>query len=160
MTEINNNLNPISNLPSPDFSQISEKNKKSSWGKIIILVIKVLVALLVVIVTVSVVWGLIFFNDLKQAYKLSMDGKVKLESAIHDVINRDFKNAADLITQANWDFIQSKKLISHVWIYRYIPYVGRQYAAVDKVLEAGIDLTTSSPKVVLLIDDIVVPLKN
>jgi len=153
-------FNPVNKLPSPDFSQMVESNKKSSWRKIAFLIIKIILALVVAVVIVAVIWGLIFINDLKQAYKLSFDAKSKLELAIHDVINRDFKDAADLITQANTDFIRAKNLISHVWIYRYIPYAGRQYAAVDKMLEAGIDLTTSSPKVVLLIDDIVAPLKN
>ncbi len=145
---------------SPDFSKITEKPKRSLFKDRFFLLLKIVLGLLVAFLILAAVLALVYYENFKQAYNLSFEAKANLESAIHQVTNRDFKGAADSISQANSEFNQAKSLLDKIVIVRQIPYVGSQFKAVDQLLIAGIKLTDSGEKVVLLVDDIVAPLQN
>jgi len=145
--------------PLPDFSKIVEKPQKG-LTKIIFLILKILLSLIIILIIGLGVLGAVYYNDLKQAYALSLTAKNDLESSIHKLTNREFKEAANLISQSNSEFSQAKGLLDKIVILRQVPYLGRQLKAVDQVLVASIKLTDSGQKVVLLIDEIVAPLKN
>lgn len=147
-------------LPSPDFSQISEKNKKSYIKELLFIVSKVVIVLLIFIIIISGVLGAVYYKNFKQAADLSFAAKNNLELALHEIINRNFDEGAKLINQANLEFNQAKILLDQVMIVRYYPYIGRQVKTVDKLLIAGIKLTESGERVVLLIDEIIEPLQN
>jgi len=147
-------------MASPDFSKITEKPKKSSFAKIFKVVLLVLGILLVLVILLAVILGVVYYNNVKQAYNLSYSAKANMELAVHKMVNRDFKEAANLINTANSEFDEAKELLDEVIIVRQIPYVGIQLKAVDELLIAGINLTESGEKVVLLIDDIISPLAN
>jgi archaellum component FlaF (FlaF/FlaG flagellin family) len=156
-----NNYNQgLATNPQPDFSKIVERPRKSTFKKVAFLILKIVLILLAVLIIAGVILAAIFYNNIKQSYALSMDARNKLESAIHLVINRDFKGGADLLSQANADLVQVKSNMDKASIFNYIPYVGRQTKAVNNVLVAGINLSDSGNKVLLLIDDITAPLKN
>ncbi|MCX6742821.1 MAG: DUF4012 domain-containing protein, partial [Candidatus Parcubacteria bacterium] len=148
------------NLPSPDYTQIKEKPRKSLAKVIIWGIVKILALILVLILIFAAALGLIYYNNIKQAYGLSFSAKADLEDAAHQIINRDFKTAVDYIKNANSKFIQAQNYLNQVVIVRRIPYIGLQLKAVDNVLVAGIKLTDSGQQVVLLIDEITAPLKN
>lgn len=148
------------NLESPDYTQIREKPRKSLAKIIIWGAIKILAVVLVFIIIFTGILGLIYYNNIKQAYSLSFSAKADLETAAHQIINRDFKTAVDSIKSANAKFIQAQTDLNQVVIVRRIPYIGLQLRAVDNVLVAGIKLTDSGAQVVSLIDEITAPLKN
>ncbi len=147
-------------LTSPDFSKITEKPQKSYFKKMTFLVFKFFLAFLIFIMIGGAILGVVYYNNFKKASELSFSARDNLELAVHKVINREFKEAADLINQSNLEFKQAKDLLDEVIIVRYIPYVRTQLMAVDNALIAGINLTESGEKVVLLVDDIVEPLQN
>lgn len=159
MPENNYNQSLASN-PKPDFSKIVERPRKSTFKKVAFLVLKIVLILLIIGIIIGAVLGVIFYNNIKQTYGLAMSAKDKLESAAHLVINRDFKGAADLLKSANIDMTQAKSNMEQAAIFDYIPYVGRQTRAVNNVLIAGLKLTDSGEKVLLLMEDITAPLKN
>ncbi|MFA5188531.1 MAG: DUF4012 domain-containing protein [Patescibacteria group bacterium] len=146
--------------PQPDFSKITEKPRKPRAKKIIWLALKILAALLLILIIGAGILAAIYYKNLQQSYSLTMEARTNLETALHQIINRDFKGGADSIAKSNADFIQAKALLDKIVIVRQIPYLGQQIKAVDQVLIAGIKLTDSGSKVVLLIDDIVAPLAN
>ena len=147
-------------MPRPDFSKIAEKPRRSYFKKIFWWSIKILALILILLIIGSAILGAIYYKNIKQAYDLSLAAKNNLELSIHDITNRNFKDAANLIGQANSQFIAAQGLLAKVILVRQIPYVGRQLKAVDQVLIAGIKLSDSGQKVVLLIDDITAPLAN
>jgi len=145
---------------SPDFTKIAEKPRRSLAKDRLFFAGKIVLIFLFVIIIFCAVLGVLYYKNFKQAYNLSFAAKDNLELSIHKVINRDFQEAASLINQANSEFGQAKELLDSVTVARYIPYVGRQLKAVDQLLIAGLKLTTSGEKVVLLIDEITAPLQN
>jgi len=155
MSEVNN----LNNLTSPDFSKITEKPrpKYRVYG---LWALKIILALLVIAIIGGGILGFVYYRDIKDAYNLSFAAKADLEQAAHLVLNRDFISSADSIKSANSKLSQAKSLLDKIIIVRYLPYLGTQLKAVDQVLIAGIRLTNSGQKVVLLIDDITAPLKN
>ncbi len=145
---------------SPDFSKITEKPHRSLFKDRALLFGKILLAVFIVLLVCSSVFALIYYKNFKNSYDLAFEAKANLENAIHQVTNRDFKGAADSISLANSEFVEAQTLLNNVAIVRYVPYVGNQVKAVDQLLIAGIKLTDSGEKVVLLVDDIVAPLHN
>ncbi|MDD5341478.1 MAG: DUF4012 domain-containing protein [Patescibacteria group bacterium] len=162
MPNLNNNLQvpPTQETPRPDFSKIVERPRRTSFKKIAFLILKILLALIIAAVIFGAVLTVLYYNDLKQAYTLIFDARDKLQQAIHSATNRDFAGAATLMGQANTDFTAAKSDLDKAAIFYYIPYVGTQARAVSNVLLAGVKLTDSGQKVLLLVDDIVAPLKN
>lgn len=156
MSEINNQ----NNLTSPDFTQIKEKPRHTKIRARGILILKIVLILVILAVVGLGILGLVFYNNVMQAYQLAMSGKADLQQAAHLVINRDFKGSADLIASANTKLTETKSILDKIVIIRHIPYLGLQLKAVDEVLIAGINLTSDGQKVVLLIEDITAPLKN
>jgi len=156
----NNNQNLQTQTPMPDFSKIAEKPRQPYFTKLILLALKIVSLLLIVLIISAAVLAGVYYKNLQQAYSLSLAAKANLETALHQIINRDFVGSAVLIDKANSEFVQAKNLLDKIIIIRQIPYVGRQLKAVDQVLMAGIKLTGNGSKVVLLVDDIVAPLKN
>lgn len=147
-------------LKSPDFTKIRETVQKSKLKYGILLVVKVLLGLVIVFIITSLILGLIYYRNIKQAYSLSFSAKDNLESAVHKIINREFKEAANLIQDSNAKLTESKRLLDQIILVRYFPYASTQMKAVDNLLIAGIKLTDSGQKVVLLIEDITAPLHN
>ncbi|MBN1325644.1 DUF4012 domain-containing protein [Candidatus Falkowbacteria bacterium] len=156
----NNLKTGLASNPKPDFSKIVEKPRKSTFRKVAFLVLKIILILLIVGIVIGVVLGVLYYNNIKQTYNLAILSKVKLESAAHLVINRDFKGAAELLNSANADMAQAKSNMEKAAIFDYIPYIGRQTKAANNVLIAGLKLTDSGQKVLLLMEDITAPLKN
>jgi hypothetical protein len=156
MSELNN----LNNLTSPDFSKITEKPRNPRYKAWSVLVLKIILVILVAAMIGGIVMGFIYYRSITNAYDLSFSAKADLEQAVHQVINRDFKSSAESILSANDKLNQAKVLLDKVVIVRYVPYLGTQLKAVDQVLIAGIRLTDSGQKVVLLIDEITEPLKN
>ncbi|MCX6745677.1 MAG: DUF4012 domain-containing protein [Candidatus Parcubacteria bacterium] len=156
MSEINQNLE----FPKPDFSQITERPRKSYWKKSLVLIIKIFLAVLVLAIIFLAVLGALYYKDLQAAYSFSLSAKGNLDLAMHQLTNREFKEAAASIKLSNDDFNLAQKLLDKIKLVRSVPYIGTQLKAVDQVLIAGIKLTDSGQKVVLLIDDITAPLKN
>lgn len=150
----------LTDLSSPDFSKIKERPRKSKFKKNLFLALKILAVILFICIIGGSALGIIYYNNVKQAYNLSFSAKADLESSLHQIINRDFKGAAVTIKEANTKFSQAKDLLDQVVIVRRIPYIGLQLKAVDQVLIAGLKLTASGEKVVLLINDITAPLHN
>jgi hypothetical protein len=159
---LKNNLNQgfAVQSPKPDFSKIIEKPRRFLFKKVSFLILKILAALIIVVLIIGGVLTVLYYNNLKQVYSSAFDARDKLQLAIHAAINRDFREAADLLSQANADFVLAKSNMDRAAVFNYIPYVGTQTQAVNKVLLAGIKLTDSGQKVSLLIDAIVAPLKN
>lgn len=153
-------INQISQFPKPDFSQITERPRKSHWKKSLVLLIKIVLVILVLAIISLGVLGILYYKDLQEAYSFSLSAKGNLDLALHQLINREFKEAAASIKLSNDDFKQAQTLLDKIKIVRSLPYLGQQLKAVDQVLIAGIKLTDSGQKVVLLIDDITAPLKN
>jgi len=161
MSELKNqNLIEKNQEPLPDFSRIVEKPKKNYFKKVLFWILKILAIVLVVLIIGAAILGAIYYKNFQQAYGLALDARANLESAVQKVVNRDFVGSAPLLDKANSDFKEAKRLLDKIHIVRQIPYAGRQLQAVDKVLIAGINLTESASKVVLLIDDITAPLRN
>jgi len=156
MSEINQN----SQFPKPDFSQITERPRKANWKKFLVLLIKIFLVVLVLVLIFLAVLGAIYYKDLREAYSLSLSAKGNLDLALHQLTNREFKEAAASIKLSDDDFKGAQKLLDKIKLVRSLPYIGQQLKAVDQVLIAGIKLTDSGQKVVLLIDDITAPLKN
>ena len=162
MNEFNHNQSQT-NLPEqrmPDFSKIVEKPKKSRFKAVFFWALKIIGAILLFLIIAGGILAFIYYQNFTRSYNLSLQAKNNLETAIHKIINREFKEGADLIGQANSEFTQAQNLLDQIVLVRYIPYIGRQLKAVDQVLIAGIKLTDSGKKVVLLIDDVTAPLKN
>jgi len=153
-------LNSANNLTSPDFSQITEKPRHPKIKLYINLALKIILALFILVIIAAGILGLVYYQNIKQAYALAFSAKADLEQSYHLIINRDFKGAATGIKSANTKLSQAKNLLDKIVIVRQIPYAGTQLKAVDQVLIAGINLTDSGGKVVLLIDDITSTLKN
>jgi len=155
-----NNQNLNNQIPAPDFSKIAEKPKKPYLKKAIYLVLKIILSLVIAALIFGAVMGFVYYKNIKQSYDLSLQAKADLEQALHKIINREFTNGADLIKKANAEFTQAKDSLDKVILVRQLPYIGVQAKAVDQLLIAGINLTDSGAKVVLLINDIVAPLAN
>jgi len=145
---------------SPDYSQIKEKAPRFRFKTVIFLLLKILTVAVILLVVGGVILGLIYYNNITEAYQLSFSAKDNLESAVHKIINREFEESADLIQEANSQLARSKELLDKVALVRYFPYVSTQMKAVDNLLIAGIKLTDSGEKVILLIADIVEPLSD
>jgi hypothetical protein len=154
------NTNNFPPVPKPDFSKVIEKPRKYKVKKILKTVGKIVLACLVSAMIFLIVIGVLYYKNLEQAYALSISAKGNLEASVHKLVNREFKASADLIKLANTEFLEAQTELAKIKIMRQLPYVGKQLKAVDQVLIAGIKLTDSGQKVVLLIDDISAPLKN
>ncbi len=114
------------NLPSPDYTQIREKPRKSLAKIIIWGAVKILALILVLILIFGGAIGLIYYDNIKQAYSLSFSAKADLENTAHQIINRDFKTAVESIKSANSKFLQAQNYLNQVVIVRQIPYIGLQ----------------------------------
>jgi len=154
-----NNSEPA-DLSSPDFSQIKEKPKKTRFKKYLFLALKIISAIVVLLIIVSAVLGIIYYQNFKKAYELGFAAKADAEEALHEIINRKFSNGAELIEESNQKLDQAKELLDQVPVIRYIPYLKTQVKAVDNLLIAGVNLTESGAKVVWLMEDIFEPLHN
>lgn len=152
--------NQEQNLPSPDFTKISERPQTSKFKKGLFLALKIIGLLIVLVLVLGLALGAVYYNNIKQAYSLSFSAKADLEESVHKIINRDFTGAAELIKNSNTKFSQAQTFLNQVALMRHVPYLGLQLKAVDNVLIAALNLTDSGEKVVLLIDDITKPLKN
>ncbi|MCX6740076.1 MAG: DUF4012 domain-containing protein [Candidatus Parcubacteria bacterium] len=157
MSDSNNNL---VGLNSPDFTQIKETPKNSKYKKALFFGLKILIVLIILAIIGLGVLGLVYYNNIKQAYNLSLSAKDDLEQSLHVIINRDFKSGAKLINTAHGKLADARGLLDKVKIIKNLPYFEIQFKAVDELLIAGINLTDSGEKVVLLIEDITAPLKN
>jgi len=162
---LNQNLNQTAetqqeNISSPDFSAIKEAPKSQKPKVYFYWILKILAVIVLLLIIMGVILGIAYYRNFKQAADLSFAAKANLELAVHKMVNRDFDQAAELIKQANGQLSESKELLDQVIIVRYLPYIGVQVRAVDDLLVAGINLTDSGEKVVLLIDDIIEPLQN
>ncbi len=147
-------------VTSPDFSQISEKPRNQKPRLFFYLILKISVVILVLLIILGAILGIAYYRNFKQAADMSFAAKDNLELAVHEMVNRDFDGAAELIAQANEQLTESKKILDQVIIVRYLPYIGIQVRAVDDLLVLGINLTDSGEKVVLLMHDIIEPLQN
>ena len=155
MEEIKNN-----NLNSPDYSQISERPRQSHWGIYAWIILKIVIIVAIILLILGAILAAVYYKDVKSAADLSFSAKSNLEEALHKMVNREFKPAAELIGTANGQLTEAKTLLDKVVVVRYLPYIGVQVKAVDQLLISGIQLTASGQKVVLLLYDIIEPLQN
>lgn len=148
------------NFTAPDFSQISEKPKKTKLKKWLFLSLKILAGLIIVLLILGVILGAVYYKNISRAAELGFSAKDNADLIIHKMVNRDFKGAAELINTTNRQLIEAKQLLDEIIIVRYLPYVGTQVKAVDQLLESGIKLSDSGERVILLLYDIIEPLQN
>ncbi|OGY41725.1 MAG: hypothetical protein A2Y82_02485 [Candidatus Buchananbacteria bacterium RBG_13_36_9] len=152
-----NNFQPVLK---PDFSKVIEKPRKFKVKKILKTIAKIVLVCLVIAIIILIMVRVLYYKNLERAYALSISAKGNLELSLHKLVNREFKESAELIKSANTEFLEAQQELSKIKIMRQLPYIGKQLKAVDQVLIAGIKLTDSGQKVVVLIDEILAPLKN
>lgn len=113
-----------------------------------------------IFVVCNLVLAATYYPDFRMLYDRAQSGKAQLERAQHQLINREFVEAASSLRGARADFDVAAQRIGRIRAWRYLPYIGRQIRAAEQLIVSGQHLTASGERIALLLHDIVEPLKN
>src|SRR4030042_1213745 len=108
-----NNFQPVLK---PDFSKVIEKPRKFKVKKILKTIAKIVLVCLVIAIIILIMVRVLYYKNLERAYALSISAKGNLELSLHKLVNREFKESAELIKSANTEFLEAQQELSKIKI--------------------------------------------
>jgi len=145
-----------------DFSEIREVSTKPKFplrrffsltGKVVLWYLAINLFLLLIV-------GIFYGARMKSIYSRAQEIKTSLESVQHQAVNRDFAGAAVTLESSKEKIDSVQKDFSSIPFVRWMPGVRAQVIAVDHLLLAAANLTTSGTQVLNLADDLTKKIRN
>ena len=125
-------------------SKKQKRKKRLKIAGIVLLVISIILLLLT----------LLSYSSAKNVYNEAMAGKDSIFMAKDAISDQNFAQTATSLSEAKEHFTSSHNSLNNLKWAKYIPWVGRQVKAVDKLLAAGVKGTAGMETLALLGEDI------
>jgi len=135
-------------VPKKEKPQKVKKAKKSKKT------LKTIIIIVVILFVLFIVACLLNYSATKDLYKVSLEAKDNFLAAQVSVENQNFEQATADLKLANENFKKADELSDKLWEFKLIPYVRKQFIAVDNLIVIGIQLSSALSKLTELGDDL------
>lgn len=135
-----------------DFKHFSfpwRKRKKKIFRVVLIVLIAVLA-----LTALSSVFFYPYIGYAKEVYSLANEGKAELEEAQKYALSLNLEGAKLSLIKAEKNFNEARDEFQRFYIFKIVPFLGKQVKAVDNLLLTSIETTSAVREVVLVAQDI------